>query len=87
MGQCLTYCVAYNLVNLYLRQLYHLGAIICPRNFMPYSYQGVYLSVVTLKGIASTAASVYVQRLNQGTQNSSYLRGDNLSPLLRLMSL
>ena len=36
VGQCLTYCVAYNLRNLYLRQSYHLGTVICPRNFVPY---------------------------------------------------
>ena len=50
MDQCLTYCVAYNLGNLYLRQLYHLDASISLRNSMPYSYWGVYLSLVTLKG-------------------------------------
>ena len=80
MGQCLTYCVAYNLRNLHLRQLYHLGAIICPRNFMP--YLGVYLSLVTLKGHRFYCCLCLRTEIKPRNKNSSCLRDDNLSPLL-----
>ena len=59
-----------------------MGAIICPRNFMP--YLGVYLSLVTLRGHRFYfCLCLRVQTLNLGTKFSTCLRGDNFSPLLR----